>query len=586
MYSLFSPPVRIPDVLGDMLAGEQGESRRMAASLVVDLAHVSKASDFIEVDHAHVSGVSVLTGGYGLRRFLKELSGDGQVVIPTTLNSAGCDSDKMEEMGIDYPDFLVQQFEIIHAYEGLGIEATLSCTPYEKGILSQGIASWAESNAVCYSNSWTSLVTNRESGLSALASALTGYSPRWGLHLSENRVPNIHVKVECDLPESSDWSVLGDWIGSQISTDWDLPWGPMPYIEGLDVAATFEQRKALSAAAANHGCPLLWAKGLSQQPESFNFQGELIFTEQDLQYRYEELAPKGKVDLVVIGCPQASIGEVRATAAAVRCQMEFGRKIPNQRLWVFCSSTVHELASADGSLDVLEEAGALVLKDTCPEVTPYNRSKYNHLLTNSLKAEHYLTSGLNRMPTSVARLEECVAHAFDPELLDGKVELHSSNDRPQHKSNKSWKDGDCEIIGKGLESQDTWEIRGKALCTDVPITFLGFVNRETGVVEEPGHPLDGQAIGGRVLIFPKGSGSTVAPYVLMGLAYSGVGPLAVVNRDVCTLTMPACSLLGIPYAHSFDQDPCLEINDGDEVELKLENGKVTLTVIDRVRGID
>ena len=129
MCCLFSPHVQTPDVLAEMLAGEQGESRRMAASLVVDLAHVSKASEFIEVDHAHVSGVSVLTGGHGLRRFLAELSEEGQVVIPTTLNSAGCDADKIEDMGIDYPDFLEQQFEIIHAYERLGIEATYLALP-------------------------------------------------------------------------------------------------------------------------------------------------------------------------------------------------------------------------------------------------------------------------------------------------------------------------------------------------------------------------------------------------------------------------------------------------------------------------
>ena len=57
---------------------------------------------------------------------------DGQVAITTTLNSAGCDKEKMQEMDIDWPDFLEQQFEIIHAYERLGIEATLSCTPYDE----------------------------------------------------------------------------------------------------------------------------------------------------------------------------------------------------------------------------------------------------------------------------------------------------------------------------------------------------------------------------------------------------------------------------------------------------------------------
>ena len=130
--------------------------------------------------------MSVITGGHGLRRFLQDLSadGDGQVAIPTTLNSAGCDREKMEEMDIQWPDFLEQQFEIVQAYEQLGIDATLSCTPYDRGIEAEaGIATWAESNAVCFSNTWTSLITNRESGLSALATALTGFAPRWGLHL-------------------------------------------------------------------------------------------------------------------------------------------------------------------------------------------------------------------------------------------------------------------------------------------------------------------------------------------------------------------------------------------------------------------
>ena len=144
----------------------------------------------------------MITGGHGLRTFLKDLSGDddGTVVIPTTLNSAGCDREKMEEMGIAWPNFLEQQFEIVQAYDRLGIEATLSCTPYDRGIEIEGdTASWAESNAVCYSNTWTSLITNRESGLSALATALTGYAPAWGLHLESNRQPNIRSLLNANL---------------------------------------------------------------------------------------------------------------------------------------------------------------------------------------------------------------------------------------------------------------------------------------------------------------------------------------------------------------------------------------------------
>ena len=586
----------LPKRLSDQLLGKEGPTRQKAARLVVDLAYTASSDGFIEVDNAHVSGVSVITGGHGLRRFLSDLSGDksGTVVIPTTLNSAGCDKERMEEMDIAWPNFLEQQFEIISAYEELGIEATLSCTPYDKGIESQeGIASWAESNAVCFSNSWTSLITNRESGLSALATALTGFAPRWGLHLEQNRMPNIHVKVTCDLNKLSDWSILGDWIGKQVLPDWKLPWGPMPFIEGLPEHASFASKKALTAAAANYGTPMLWASGHSSDPpldknsDGFwmapkgGWQGELVFGEQELESRYQELAPKGKVDLIVIGCPQASVEEIRRTASAVRSHAEMGQKIPDQRLWVFTSQDNYDLARGDGSIDVLEDSGAVVLRDTCPEVTPYNREHYNHLLTNSLKAEHYLTSGLNRLPTSVMSIEDCVSHAFDPNLADGPTPTLASKSQPQHQSSKSFKTGFTSITGSGLESQSDFTVSGKAMVSDVPITYLGYVNRDTGVIEETGHPLDGEAIKDTILIYPKGSGSTVAPYVLMGLVYTGKGPKAIINRDVCPLTLPACSLLDVPYGHSFEQDPCLEVNNGDLVEMSRKDGVVSLKILER-----
>ena len=566
-----------------MLAGEHGPTKQKAARLVVDLAATAGATEFVTCAHAHVSGVSPLTGGHGLRRFLADLAGDdlGIVEIPTTLNSAGCDKEKMKEMDIETEDFLKHQFEIVHAYSELGIEATLSCTPYDRGIENEGIGSWAESNAVAFSNSYTSLITNRESGLSALATALTGWAPKWGLHLDDNRIPNIHVEVDCELEYIADWSVLGDWIGKQIQPDWNLPWGMMPHITGLPEYISFEQKKALTAAAANYGCPMLWAQGISPEPPEYMPEGNLIFTKDALMQRYDDLAPTGQVDLVVIGCPQASVGEVRTTAAAVRNRMEMGQRIQDQRLWVFTSGYNHELLDQEGTLDVLEEAGALILKDTCPEVTPYNRTRYNHLLTNSLKAEHYLTSGLNRMPTSVMRIEDCVAHAFDANLSQGeRPVLHRKAAKPLT-TNKSHREGEFSTIGRSLPSQTNWKTKGKALVTDVPITYLGYVNRDSGVIEEPGHPLDGVAIADTILIYPKGSGSTVAPFVLMGLIYTNKGPRAIVNRDVCPLTLPAASILNVPYAHGFGSDPCMEINTGDDVEMRLEDGIVTLQVVNR-----
>ena len=586
-----------PKRLQEQLEGLEGSTRQKGARLVVDLAMTAGAQRIIPVDHAHISGVSVLTGGHGLRRFLADLEcNEGQgVSIPTTLNSAGCDAEKFEEMGISVPNFLEAQFEIIHAYSSLGIQATLSCTPYDRGIeVESGIGSWAESNAVCFANTWSSLMTNRESGLSALATALTGYAPEWGLHLSQHRQPNILVHLDCELHHLSDWSIFGDWIGKQVRPEWNVPFGPMPYVIGAPSHMSFGMKKALTAAAANYGTPMLWVHehstdgilSVDQRGHPIlnegEWQGVLRFTEDDLEQRYLELEPKQSVDLVVIGCPQASLEEIRITAASVRTFSEMGQRLDEHRLWLFTSKENYELAVSDGSIDILEQAGVLILKDTCPEVTPYNREKYKHLLTNSMKAEHYLTSGLNRLKTSVASIHDCVKEAFLPTEFDEmNNEFEHKSPPPTLQSTKTIQEGEFSSKGKGLSSQGDFSIEGKALVTDIPITFLGYVNPDTGVIEEEGHPLYGQSIEDSILIFPKGSGSTVAPYVLMGLMYTSKGPKAIVNRDVCPLTLPACSLLGLPYGFGFEQDACLGVNSGDDVRLERQGDVVHLRVLKR-----
>jgi predicted aconitase with swiveling domain len=100
-------------------------------------------------------------------------------------------------------------------------------------------------------------------------------------------------------------------------------------------------------------------------------------------------------------------------------------------------------------------------------------------------------------------------------------------------------------------------------------------------VEEPGHPADGESMAGKIAIFPKGSGSTVAPYVLLELFYRNLAPLAIINTDIDQQSAPACSLENIPYAYALDGDVMTRINHGDRVELSRKGGRVTLRVLER-----
>ena len=560
----------------NILEGKQGKTRQKAIRLLIDLGKAAKANRLVPVTSAHVSGVSPLTGGDGLIKFLEDLvsDSDGTVVVETSLNSAGCDRNRFEEMDIPVKDYVEKQQMILDSYEKLGIELSLSCTPYDN-ILEKGNASWAESNAVCFANSYSELRTNRESGLSALATSLSGYTPEYGLLLDENRIPNIKINVLCELNEPVDYSILGDWIGKQIDPKWKLEFGPIPHIHGIK-KFDLESKKALTAASANYGSALLFVDSFTRDPDKTNYQAEIDFDYQDLQKRYSELAPKTKVDLVTIGCPQASIEEIERTAELVD-----GKKIPEKRLWVFTSAINFDKAKKEGYVDIIESAGGMVLRETCPEVVHYNHDKVKHILTNSMKAEHYLKSGLNSINTSVSRLSECIEVAENKDLVTGKTIKSIKTKIKTLITNKTLKTGPLEISGKGLESQSEWEITGEALVTDVPITFLGFVNRETGTIEEEGHPLDGLSMANKILIFPKGSGSTVAPYVLLGLFYNGNGPKAIINTDLDQQTIPACSLLAVPYAHSFENNPCIEINSKDKINIKLSNGKVSLKVTER-----
>ena len=560
----------------NILEGKQGKTRQKAIRLLIDLGKAAKANRLVPVTSAHVSGVSPLTGGDGLIKFLEDLvsDSDGTAVVETSLNSAGCDRNRFEEMDIPVKDYVEKQQMILDAYEKLGIELSLSCTPYDN-ILERGNASWAESNAVCFANSYSELRTNRESGLSALATSLSGYTPEYGLLLDENRIPNIKINVLCELNEPVDYSILGDWIGKQIDPRWKLEFGPIPHIHGIK-EFDFESKKALTAASANYGSALLFVDSFTKNPDKTNYQAEIDFNYEDLQKRYSELAPKTKVDLVTIGCPQASIEEIERTAELVD-----GKEIPDKRLWVFTSAINFDKAKKEGYVDIIESAGGMVLRETCPEVVHYNHDKVKHILTNSMKAEHYLKSGLNSINTSVSRLSECIKFAENKDLVTGKTVKSIKTKNKTLITNKTLKTGPLESSGKGLESQSEWEITGEALVTDVPITFLGFVNRETGTIEEEGHPLDGISIANKILIFPKGSGSTVAPYVLLGLFYNGNGPKAIINTDLDQQTIPACSLLAVPYAHSFEDNPCLEINSGDKINLALKDDNVSLRIIDR-----
>ena len=108
----------------------------------------------------------------------------------------------------------------------------------------------------------------------------------------------------------------------------------------------------------------------------------------------------------------------------------------------------------------------------------------------------------------------------------------------------------------GQELRGRWLVRGSAeglaLTSPEPIGFLGGVDPETGVVIERGHPLEGECVAGRILVFPTGKGSTVGSYTLYRLAKNGLAPAAIINASGDAVTTVGAIISGIPMVDQID----------------------------------
>jgi len=113
--------------------------------------------------------------------------------------------------------------------------------------------------------------------------------------------------------------------------------------------------------------------------------------------------------------------------------------------------------------------------------------------------------------------------------------------------------------------------KGAALVSTKPLSFLGGVDCNSGVIIEKEHDLKGESVKGKVLCFPYGHGSTVGSYVLYSLVKKGAGPKAIVNQVADSVIVVGAIIAEIPMV---DQIDIRQIKTGDEVEVDGTRGTV------------
>ncbi len=369
----------------ERLLESDNETVRKCMEILVALGKIYGAQRLIKIKSAQISGISYKNIGDAGLEWLESL--DARVVVRSFMNPAGMDVERWSEMGIDR-DFYEKQMRIIRALERLGVEVSLTCTPYYLDSPSFGDhLAWAESSAVVYANSVIGARTNRESGISALASAVIGKTPFYGLHIKENRAPKVLVLIDRDADPAMAGYELGKITGSEI-----------PIVDfGRGVSK--EELKLFGAAlAASGGAGMFHASGITPEWRDFEIPDERIRIESS------DLKSDCHPDLIAIGCPHLSLNELREISRLLK---KYGKV--KKEVWIFTSRKI--LKENPEIAEEIEKFGAKVFADTCMVVSPATE-RFECVMVNSGKAFEYLPK-LRGVNVVFGSIRECIRRAVE-----------------------------------------------------------------------------------------------------------------------------------------------------------------------------
>jgi predicted aconitase len=379
-----------------MLAGNHGRAARKAMEILLALGVIYGADSMVPVTSVQIAGVSFDNLGEAGLQFLSEMAdGGGKARVLATLNPAGMDLENWQTLGIS-PEFAANQQRVIEAFARMGVITTCTCTPYLAGNLphyGEHLA-WAESSAVCYANSVIGARTNREGGPSALAAALAGYTPAYGMHLDKERMPTTTFVVEHFSPTQPEENVpprthffgaLGKLIGEKLE---GLSGRRVPYICGIPQASLEELKSFCASLATYGGVALFHMEHITPEASRCQPPAQTIeISQAEIEHTMDSLndGSSAEVDFVSLGCPHLSIREIARIAKLLA-----GKQV-RKEFWITTARPTKQIADQMGYTQMIEASGAKFAVDTCCVVAPI-KGRFTTLATDSAKACYYASA--------------------------------------------------------------------------------------------------------------------------------------------------------------------------------------------------
>lgn len=396
--------MRLSDEEKRMQDGAYGKPVKLAMDILTALGEIYGAEKLIEVNSAHVAGLSLKSHGLAGTEWIEDLAGAGGTVrIPTTMNVIGVD--RSRDLGLPQA-WEKNQLRIENAYEQMGCYGVSTCVPYYLGFIprfGESIA-WAESSAVVFTNSVLGARDNREGGPSALAAALTGRTPYYGLHLAENRKGEILYKVEAKLRSLADYGALGAYVGKRLGTK-------IPVFDGIENPSMEDLVYLGAALASSGGTALFHIIGVTPEAPDVKtvMRGSpydtVPITQAHITAGYAQLtsAKQREVDYVAIGCPHCSLRQLEEVARLLS-----GEKVSEKvTLWVHTNGAIKAAAKQLSYVDIIEAAGGVVTQDLCTILGNPEALGFKTLATNSPKMAFY-APGSNGFGVWYGDIARCV----------------------------------------------------------------------------------------------------------------------------------------------------------------------------------
>ena len=115
---------------------------------------------------------------------------------------------------------------------------------------------------------------------------------------------------------------------------------------------------------------------------------------------------------------------------------------------------------------------------------------------------------------------------------------------------------------------------GLAFVLDVPFSFIGDFDPDTGNLTVIGHPLFGESLANKVLVCPTGKGGTIAPFIAYQAKTKGTAPAAILCKKVEPILCESALAIDIPILDSLGDDALEQIKTGQLV--RIENDEISV----------